>query len=232
MKALCLSAVLLLCIGFSPVSQSKEIDEGMLTIANVRIEKIEGYQPSEEIKSLLKNKENESIFAPFSLEETAVILDQMIGIGTKLWKLVENNKPEVNASGVTASVVPTGVREWTELEYWQDPKTVAYRIVYENVYGVDVVTFEFAISFLYGGSYQGFGQYLSNVLVIPITVDVLWGYTFEANASIPSVFNMGSKEDPIAGMQIQVNWIVDTVLRHSAKSSLFHLQGDGVIKQH
>lgn len=162
-----------------------------------------------------------------ALSEVEVIVDQVIGIGEKIWKIIEAGQPVVEVNTNTAGAVPSGITDWAQLENWRLPVTKSYQITYKNSYGIKVVDFTFRVIFMSGGSYQGKGQYIANAQIIPVALDVAWGYKFNANVQISQVYNMGSKEDPLAGMQLFLKWNTGTVLKSINKSEAFFIQGDG-----
>jgi hypothetical protein len=161
------------------------------------------------------------------LEEVDAILDQIINIGRKVWKIAEDNRPVVQVSSNVANALPQGLTAWQSLEGWQTPTTRVYRVVYENLYGMDVVDFSYRVTFTHGGNLRGKGRYLTQVTVVPAQLDVAWGYEFNAEATIPSVVNAGTTADPVAGMEIQLHWSVDTILKHSESTTSFFVRGDG-----
>ncbi len=162
--------------------------------------------------------------------EAEVILDKIIAIGDKIWKIIERNKPVVNQNYKALSLVPEGATKWEQLEQWQMPKTKVYSMNYKNGFGMSVVTFDYRIAFTYGGSVNGKGAYLSQIQIEPALLNVAWGYTFNANGEVVNPTNAGTKANPIAAAELRMNWRVNTVLKHSEESSRFYVRGDGLFK--
>jgi hypothetical protein len=155
-------------------------------------------------------------------------LDQIINYGAKLWKLIEKNKPVSNFATVNANALPAKVDgDWLALENWQAPKGRIYSVIYENLYGAEVVRFDYRMLFSSGGSHNGVGQYLSNVSVNPQTLSVAWGYNVEAVAKVVNVINTSSKANPVAGMEVLVDWRVKTVMKDIRSTTSFFIKGDG-----
>lgn len=75
-----------------------------------------------------------------------------------------------------------------------------------------VVEFSYKLVYLYGGRYQNKGRYLTGVTVIPAQISVLWGFNFNCKVSIPTTVNSGTPDDPVAGMQVQLQWSVGNVI--------------------
>lgn len=164
------------------------------------------------------------------IDEIDVILDKIIAIGDKIWKIIEKNKPVVNQKYQAVSMVPEGVKKWQQLEGWQMPKTKVFSMVYKNGFGGKVVEFSYRVVFSYGGSVNGKGQYLSRIEIEPALLNVAWGYKFNANGEVVNPMNAGTKKDPIAATELRMNWAVNTVMKHSEESTRFYVRGDGLFK--
>ena len=161
------------------------------------------------------------------LDTAEVILDKILAIGRKVWAVVEANKPVVSFTNQTASALPQGVQSWQQLSGWQTPRAFVYRVNYENLYGISVVDFSYRVTYTPAGNVNGRGRYLSNVTIVPNSLDVSWGYTFNANASIVNTVNTGSASEPVAGMELLLTWSIDTVLKHNQSTTSYFVRGDG-----
>lgn len=162
--------------------------------------------------------------------EAEVILDRIIAIGDKIWKIIEKNKPVVDTKYSALAALPEGAIRWQQLESWATPETRVYRMSYKNVYGMTVVDFAFRMAYTYGGSVNGKGKYLANIEIEPRALDVAWGYKFQAVGTIQNVHNAGTKAKPLAGAEIVMDWQVNTVMKHSQQSNRFFVRGDGLFK--
>lgn len=156
--------------------------------------------------------------------------DEIVNIGQQVWDIIVNNQPVVNYTFQTAYAVPTGIQCWLDIEQWHQPYAKIYRVEYKNLMNMSVVTFNFRLNYLAGGNVRGIGQYLANVNIQPQNLAVAWGFNFDAKALVPVVFNTGTKANPLAGMQIEVNWTVKTPMKFEQRSSAFFIQGDGLSK--
>ena len=159
------------------------------------------------------------------------VLDGMIKIGAKIWKIIEANKPVVNVETKVAHALPFNVKCWMDLENWQMPKSYKYNVKYTNLFGIDVVNFTFRVLYTYGATYDGHGQYLSNVSIHPAELDVAWGYTFNSKVETGRLINLGTKLDPVAGMELKLNWQIATPLKDSQSSEIFFVTGRGEIQR-
>jgi hypothetical protein len=156
-------------------------------------------------------------------------LDYIVNIGKKVWEIVNAGTPVVNVKRNVAHALPSGVFCWLDLESWKIPKTRMVHLVYENIYGMKVVEFVYRLSFIYGGQMNGKGYYITEATVHPAKLFVAWGFKFNATVDIPAVYNMGTKENPVAGMQVNINWAIDTPINHNESTDSFSLSGAGEI---
>ncbi|MBC7465388.1 MAG: hypothetical protein H7256_05295 [Bdellovibrio sp.] len=165
-----------------------------------------------------------------TLEATEVIVDKVINIGSKVWNVVEKGQPVQNYQNVAASALPQNLADWTQLENWKDPQTKVIKVSYKNYFGYEVVNFTYRVTVVAGGSYRGVGQYIRYAAVEPVAMTTSYLYTFDAKASVDSVYNKGTAADPLAGMILNVRWDVSTVISKGHGSHQFYLDGAGAIK--
>lgn len=161
------------------------------------------------------------------LDEIGVIVDKIINIGKKIWGVIEAGRPVVNVKTDVAHALPAGIHCWSDLENWQAPQSKSWKVTYENQLGGKVVEFVYRVSYIAGGQYKGVGRYVTQATISPAEIYVAWGYTFNVEASVPSVFNVGTQQNPVAGMQMNVKWTVDTAINHHQKDIQFYINGLG-----
>jgi hypothetical protein len=160
------------------------------------------------------------------LDTINVVVDQIINIGKKIWNIVEAGKPVVDLKMDTANALPMGVTCWSDLSGWNMPNSKVFNVEYTNGFGMSVVNFAYRVTFTAKGSVNGVGQYITNATFMPANVHVAWGYNFAASAEVPSVFNQGTKEAPLAGMQMNMKWNVSTVVVNNVQSESYFVSGD------
>lgn len=165
--------------------------------------------------------------APADVGSDLVVIDKIINTGLKVWSLIEKNKPVVDIATASASGLPQGVSGWSSLEGWNVETPVTYGFYAKNLYGTEVINVRYQVFRLWGGSYEGRGRYLAQVKVVPLRVDVAWGYRFSLGVEIDGPVNTGTKDDPNAGMMVLLNWKVATVVKESNGTSNYWMQGDG-----
>jgi hypothetical protein len=156
-------------------------------------------------------------------------IDKIVNLGQKVWEIIEKNQPVVNINVNYANAVPYGIQHWTQLQGWSKPKTATYRFVVKNLYGIEVVKVTYQLQFRYNGNYQGKGKFLTGVTIEPISVETAWGYNVSLSAEIPdsTIANVGTHENPIASMQVQLKWKIHTKIKESQQKVIYYVQGDG-----
>lgn len=166
------------------------------------------------------------------IDQADIVLDKIINLGKKVWNLIDQGKPVVNVKSDIATALPQGAKCWTDLQNWQAPKYKVYAVSYKNAYGVTVVDFTYRVLFLTGGTVNGKGQYVGYASVEPLNINVLWGFHFNVEASVPTVYNMGSKADPVAGLNLQIKWTLDPILglQHQEHTQTYFVSGRGEFK--
>lgn len=170
--------------------------------------------------------------APDALDEFDVKLDKVIAIGKKVWKIIEANKPVVNLSTNRISVVPEGIIKWNQLEGWQAPTYTKYRVTYKNLWGMKVIRIEYVLSYSYGGSFDGKGNYLSQVGYTITDLHVGWGFTVNAYSEVIRVENMGTTANPLASLEMALHWDIDTVFQSIKRANGYMLMGTGEMESY
>ena len=161
------------------------------------------------------------------------VLDSIVNLGLKIWKIIEDNKPVVDVKTQYATALPEGIKSWTQMSGWQRPKGTIYQLTAKNAYGGQVINLRYQVLRTSGGNYKGTGKYLTAVTVEPLLVEVAWGYHFSLQASVPdtSVVNVGTSESPVAAMMAQLGWRISTAVKDSQGKGIYYLQGDGLYQE-
>jgi hypothetical protein len=94
-----------------------------------------------------------------------------------------------------------------------------------------VIDVKYQVEMTYGGSYKGKGRYLTGVTVAPLKVDVAWGYKFSMDATVPSVTNVGTSDDPVAALLADLHWQISTTLKDSQGTAVYYMQGTGAFRE-
>lgn len=198
------------------------------TVELIKVEELTPQEEQELLGQTIESESRKSETLP-PLEASDLILDQIVNMGKKIWAIVESGRPSVNIKTDVASALPEGVLHWGQLEGWKMPKVYTYRVVYKNKFGIETVNFSYRITQTYGGGYKGVGQYLARVAIVPDQVKVAWGYSFNATASVPLVFNSSTSESPVGAAEMMIDWEVKTATQYHRQSELYYLDGTGAM---
>ena len=166
-------------------------------------------------------------FNPDGVNQAVGAVDNVVNLADKIWGIIEKNKPVVTVAANYANAVPFGTSHWTQLQGWSKPMTRKYRF---SMKGVDVV---YQVHWTYGGNLQGKGKFLTGVSVEPLSVTAPWGHKVDLTAEVPdsTVANVGTKEDPIASMQVQLKWKISTAISSLDQKAIYYIQGDGFMRE-
>lgn len=167
----------------------------------------------------------------YGTADPGITLDKIVNIGFLVWQVVEMGRPNAKLQSYRAHALPKGITCWTDLENWQIPMSKVFSVEYKNLLGQVVAVYSYRISFVYGGNVNGVGKYIANLTVSPVDMRVSWGFNFSSQVQIPSTFNMGKKNDPLAAMQVFVLWSIGNALKVEQRSSLYYVTGDGRIQK-
>jgi len=158
----------------------------------------------------------------------------IINILKELWDFIKENQPVVNTAADVASAVPQGITHWQQLAGWREKHTGQYVIEYVNGFGITVVKIVVRVHFYYNGNYNGVGKYITCATTSIDELNVLWGYTLDATEKVPEsgIVNIGTAQNPIAGMKMFVHWAVHTIIQHQEGTMTFSLDGQGNISSY
>lgn len=170
---------------------------------------------------------------PKDLSSVLVSIEKIVNIASKIWDIINDNKPVVNIDTKYATAYPEGVTSAAQLASWSRPVTYVYGFYAENLYGVTTIDVKYKVTYTYNGNYKGKGKFLTAVSVIPEKTQVSWGYRFHMAANVPdsTVANVGSHEDPVAAMQLKLNWTMATALKQFDGTSVYYVEGNGYFKE-
>jgi hypothetical protein len=167
------------------------------------------------------------------VEKPAGILDgidwsSVVAMGEKVWQVIEANKPVVNVKTPVVHALPRGLSCWADLEHWHAPQVKSYDVVYKNGFGMEAVKFRFRLQYTYGGGKGEMGRYIANATVMPAELNVLWGFNFDAGVEVEQAVNLGTLDNPMAGLEMNLKWTLKNVFSESQNSFHFFVQGDGI----
>ncbi|HAT71496.1 MAG TPA: hypothetical protein DCS63_01610 [Elusimicrobia bacterium] len=160
-------------------------------------------------------------------------MDSIVNLVDKIWTIIEKNQPVVNINTNYANAVPFGTSHWTQLQGWSKPATRKYSFSMKNTYGVQVISVTYQLHYTYGGNLQGKGKFLTGVTIEPLNVVTAWGYKVSLVSEVPdsTIANVGTHEDPVAAMQVQLKWTVHTAVKNVSAKAIYYVRGDGLSQE-
>lgn len=161
-----------------------------------------------------------------NFDDETVILDHIINLGQKAWAVIKANEPVLNIKYNYANALPQGVRSSRSLDGFSNLQSESVRVWGTNTFGATVYDFTLSSVHQYGGSFEGKGQYLETVSVVPTDVSVMWGYTVDVTVTGISQVNHGTKANPVAGLTLEAAMKVSTVLQKQENRILYQFRGD------
>jgi len=164
---------------------------------------------------------------------TVDALDKIVNLVDKIFAIIEKNQPVVNITTNYANAVPFGTSHWTQLQGWSKPATKKYAFSMKNAYGSEVVKVNYQVHYTYKGNFQGKGKFLTGVTVEPINVVTAWGYKVSLVSEVPdsTIANVGTHEDPIAAMQVQLKWTAHTMVKDITSKAIYYVTGEGLLEE-
>jgi len=164
---------------------------------------------------------------------TVDAIDKIVNLMEKIWNIIEKNQPVVNITTNYANAVPFGTSHWSQLQGWSKPATKKYSFSMKNGFGSEVVKVTYQIHRTHSGNFQGKGKFLTGVTIEPLNVVTAWGYKVTLVSEVPdsTVANVGTHEDPVASMQVQLKWVVHTAVKDITSKAIYYVQGDGLLQE-
>lgn len=156
---------------------------------------------------------------------------QLVTIGEKVIEIIKAGKPVVNVKRDAVAVVPMGVTAWSQLAGWQAPKTKVYQITAQNGFGINVVDMRLKVSMNYAGNIDGRGKFLANVIVVPSSISVMWGFSCDVWTEHQDPVNIGSLENPVAGLGFDIRYRYGSPFQEDVGTQDYFVSGSGEIRE-
>ena len=174
---------------------------------------------------------NGGIFRPGGGVFNPVYGNRWMMIGQVVYQLVKENEPMANADTERLSVLPIDENQWDQMEGWTGPHVRTFNLRAKNGFGMNVVNFQYQVILYANGKHNDKGKYLANLQIVPQFVDVSWGFKFDSLVEVGDVMNMGTTEDPIVGMHMQIQYKIHSMMKHSQGIDSFFVKGDSHIEK-
>ena len=163
---------------------------------------------------------------PFAGEGMNVDVDAIVNMAQKAWEIIKANAPVAQVKFHFANALPKGVNESSALAGFSDLQSKSVRIWGTNMWGATVYDVTLTAVHQYGGQYEGKGQYLETVSVIPSNLSVMWGYTVNYSVENITTTNGGTAENPVAKMALHAKFKVETVMQKNETNTVYQFSGD------
>lgn len=226
--------------GMSVVSANDEIDRGYHTITSMTVSEVTQETPlsPEKIDTIYEKALDARDLQVDPVERVGRVISiarDLVALGEEIYKLVEKNKPSNTTTYAPISVIPRingKAVDILDTERWRAPVKRTYVVTYKNTYNANVVSFRFSVMYSYGGSYDGKGAYLAAVQIIPDSVRTLWGFTFTATMKLGGIVNQGTRDNPVAGATLLLEYTVSSLLVAHNQTVTFFVNGRGGFKKY
>lgn len=163
---------------------------------------------------------------PFNGDNASVDVGTIINIAQKTWDIIKANAPVAQVKFNFANALPKGLNDSSTLTGFSDLQSRSVRIWGTNGFGATVYDVTLTAVHQFGGQYDGKGQYLETVSVIPSNLSVLWGYTVNYSVETVTTTNGGSAEQPVAKIVLHAKFKVETVMQKNETNTIFQFRGD------
>lgn len=161
----------------------------------------------------------------------------MVALGEAIYELVSKGKPKNMTEYAPISVVPRDpmskeIVDVFDMEGFSMPVERNFVSKVKNGTGKEVVQFSYKVMYSYGGSYNGAGRYLTNVLIVPSSVRTSFGWEFNATMKLSGMMNHGSRANPVAGVMITMKYQMNGWRTAYERNDTIHITGNGQLKNH
>lgn len=159
----------------------------------------------------------------------------LVALGEDVYKLVVKGRPTITTNYAPISVIPRlngQPVDIMETENWKIPVKRTYEVLYKNLFRMHVVKFRYSVIYSYGGTYNETGAYLTAVQIIPESMNVLFGYDFTATMKLGGIQNNGTRQNPIAGATLLLEYTVRTILMANTEVRTVFVTGQGGYKKY
>lgn len=168
-----------------------------------------------------------------SIDDIINNIGNIVNIADQVMTIIDKNRPVVDININYANAVPMGTTHWTQLQGWSKPATRKYSLTAKNVKGQSALDVTYQVHWTYGGNLNGRGKFLTGVTIEPLAVTVPWSHKLDMKAEVPesTIVNVGTAQDPVAGMQVQLKWTISSPFSSSTQKVVYYVQGDGLLQE-
>ncbi len=153
--------------------------------------------------------------------------DGSIGFGEVVWgKSLVHSSYNFNDNSPSFSILPSGSL-WFEVRDWKQAKSKNFKLTLQSAFEIKTTEITYSIRYLFGGQYKGKGKYISGLMITPVEVRFLQGVKIDFQTSIVSITNIGTDEDPIVHLTIELILHVKSLFYDKLFVHQFNIDGNG-----
>lgn len=170
------------------------------------------------------------------VKEVIAVAKDIIALGKEVYEMVKKGKP-VNVGEFTPiSVVPRDpatkeAADPFDLEMCSMPVEKKFLTTIQSG-GREAVRFEYLVVFIHSCSYNGKGKFIQKAIVQPISAKAAYGVEFSAKLKLSGLMNHGTKEAPIAGAMLTLQYKMNTLTQAFERNDTIYLSGKGDLKNY
>lgn len=213
----------------APTSAVKEAQNDQIVFEVRKVETTP--EEAAQIAAMFAAKANDPMVPPALntdrvFETESIDVAAIINIAKQVWTIIEKNKPVANIATDYATAVPQGITDFLEMTDFSELTSQSYEWVGKNLFKGEVFNVRYTVVNQYGGRYQGKGRYLTTVGIVPSHVKVAWGWKLDFTARQVSITNLGSAEEPIASIALDLVMKANSPLTNITDTRLYQVRGD------
>ncbi len=166
----------------------------------------------------------------------------VVALGEAIYALVEHGRPKVTTDYAPIDIVPRDPSNTEadpakryavspfDMEGFSMPIEKMITAKVKSPTGGEAVVFQYKVVYSYGGTYNGVGKYLTGINIIPASIKVAHGWTFNSSMKLTGMMNHGTKADPIVGAMITIKYSMSSMTQAFERNDTIYIRGDGQMK--
>ncbi len=170
------------------------------------------------------------------------VAKDVVALGEAIYALVEKGRPKVTTEYAPISILPRdasnpgtdpAVRNAVDpfdMEGFSFPVEKMITAKVKSPTGKESVVFQYKVVYSHGGSYNGAGKYLTGINIIPASVKVAHGWTFNSTMKLTGMMNHGTRANPVVGAMITIKYSMSSMTQAFERNDTIYISGDGSMK--
>ena len=170
------------------------------------------------------------------------VAKDVVALGEAIYALVEKGRPKVTTEYAPISILPRdasnpatdpatrNVVDAFDMEGFSFPVEKMITAKVKSPAGKESVVFQYKVVYSYGGSYNGAGKYLTGINIIPASVKVAHGWTFNSSMKLTGMMNHGTRANPVVGAMITIKYSMSSSTKAFERNDTIYITGDGSMK--